>query len=64
MHYKNFKTAVYIPAWIARHMTPEKLEYGYEFIEKYIGLDRMRINTANPTVRKKRYKEKQIQNFG
>ena len=45
MHYKNFKTAVYIPAWIARHMTPEKLEYGYEFIEKYIGLDKVYIET-------------------
>ncbi len=41
MHYRNFKTVVYIPAWNALRMTKEKLEADYEFIEKYIGLDKI-----------------------
>ena len=45
MHYKNFKTVVYIPAWNASKMTKEKLEADYEFIEKYIGLDKVYLET-------------------
>ncbi len=41
MHYKNFKTAVYFPAWIAPDITKEQLEKEYEFIETYIGLDKV-----------------------
>ena len=41
MHYKNFKTAVYFPAWIAPDMTKEQLEKDYDFIEKYVGLDKV-----------------------
>lgn len=44
-HYRNFKTVVYIPAAIADRMTPEKLEYDYDFIEKYIGLDKVYLET-------------------
>ena len=45
MHYKNFKTAVYMPAWVTPSLTRERLEKEYEFIEKYIGLDKVYIET-------------------
>ncbi|MCR5420567.1 MAG: hypothetical protein K6E98_06150 [Lachnospiraceae bacterium] len=45
MHYKNFKTVVYIPAGVAASFTKEKLEYDYNFIEKYIGLDKVYLET-------------------
>ncbi len=45
MHYRNFKTVVYIPAWIAFTMTYEKLKSSYEFLEKYIGLDKVYLET-------------------
>ncbi|MBR3635638.1 MAG: hypothetical protein IKN47_05525, partial [Lachnospiraceae bacterium] len=45
MHYRNFKTVVYIPAWIAFTMTYEKLKSDYEVLEKYIGLDTVYLET-------------------
>ena len=45
MHYENFKTVVYIPAWTASTMTKEKLEEEYAFLEKYIGLDKVYLET-------------------
>ena len=45
MHYRNFRTVVYIPALIAFEMTPEKLAEDYAFIEKYIGLDKVYLET-------------------
>ena len=45
MHYKNFKTVVYIPAYTAVELTPEKLAADYEFLEKYIGLDKVYLET-------------------
>ena len=45
MHYINFKTVVYIPAWIAHNLTYEKLVSDYDFIEKYIGLDKVYLET-------------------
>ncbi len=45
MHYRNFKTVVYIPAQIAVGFTSEKLSSDYEFIEKYIGLDKVYLET-------------------
>lgn len=44
-HYRNFKTVVYIPAQVAKSFTPEKLEEDYEFFEKYIGLDKVYLET-------------------
>lgn len=44
-HFKNFKTVVYIPEGITRELTPEKLEYDYAFIEKYVGLDKVYLET-------------------
>ena len=45
MHYKNFKTVVYIPAEIASSLTSEKLASDYAFLENYIGLDKVYLET-------------------
>lgn len=45
MHYKNFRTVVYIPAQIAASLTDEKLASDYAFIEKHIGLDKVYLET-------------------
>ncbi len=45
MHYRNFQTVVYIPAWVALSLTPEKLASDYDFIEKYLGLDKVYLET-------------------
>lgn len=45
MHYKQFKIVVYIPAWVASRFTKEKLQSDYEFIEKYVGLDKVYLET-------------------
>ena len=63
MHYKNFKTVVYIPAWIAFTMTPKKLESDYEFIEKYIGLDKVYLETHRDDIDVDRDKIMMIKSF-
>lgn len=45
MHYKNFKTVVYITAEIASSLTSEKLASDHAFLEKYIGLDKVYLET-------------------
>ena len=45
MHYQNFKTVVYIPAQVAARFSKEKLEKDYSFLEKYIGLDKVYLET-------------------
>ncbi|MCQ2531337.1 MAG: hypothetical protein MJ093_01360 [Saccharofermentans sp.] len=49
-HYKNFKTVVYIPEGIARELAADKLASDYEFIEKYIGLDKVYLETYRGTI--------------
>ena len=44
-HFKNFKTVVYIPAQVAKRFTKDKLAGDYDFIEKYIGLDKVYLET-------------------
>ena len=44
-HCKNFKTVVYIPAHTAKGFTKESLSSDYDFIEKYIGLDKVYLET-------------------
>ncbi len=44
-HYRNFKTVVYIPAWVSLGITTDGLKAGYDFIEKYIGLDKVYLET-------------------
>ncbi|MCR5250398.1 MAG: hypothetical protein K6E50_07315 [Lachnospiraceae bacterium] len=44
-HFRNFKTVVYIPAWTAMGLTKEKLDYDFAYLEKYIGLDKVYLET-------------------
>ncbi|MCR5594918.1 MAG: hypothetical protein K6G12_03655 [Lachnospiraceae bacterium] len=44
-HYRNFKTVVYIPAQVADGFTKEGLEKDHAFLEKYIGLDKVYLET-------------------
>ena len=44
-HFKNFSTVVYIPAQVAESFTRDKLEKDYEFLEEYIGLDKVYLET-------------------
>ena len=44
-HYNNFSTVVYIPAEVAEKFTQEKLASDWEWIEKYIGLDKVYLET-------------------
>lgn len=44
-HYKNFDTVVYIPAQVAAALTEESLKNDYVFLEKYIGLDKVYLET-------------------
>lgn len=44
-HYKNFKTVVYIPAGVANALNPERILRDYDFLEKYIGLDKVYLET-------------------
>ena len=48
MHYKNFKTAVYLPAWIIERLDSDKLASDYEFMERYIGVDKVYIEKVLP----------------
>lgn len=43
--YKNFKTAVYIPAEVAAKFTQESLAGDHAFLQKYIGLDKVYLET-------------------
>ena len=44
-HYKNFKTVVYIPAGVARALNEDRISRDYAFLEKYIGLDKVYLET-------------------
>ena len=44
-HYESFKTVVYIPAWTASSISEKRLEEEYSFIEKYVGLDKVYLET-------------------
>ncbi|MBR5967762.1 MAG: hypothetical protein IK001_04085, partial [Lachnospiraceae bacterium] len=63
MHYRNFKTVVYIPAQVAASFTDEKLASDYEFIEKYIGLDKVYLETHRDDVDVDREQVLKIKNF-
>jgi len=63
MHYKNFKTAVYIPALIAKTLTAEKLESDYVFIEKYVGLDKVYLETHRDDINVSKDQILMIRNF-
>ncbi|MCR5508739.1 MAG: hypothetical protein K6F34_08625 [Lachnospiraceae bacterium] len=44
-HYRNFTTVVFIPAWVSVSIDTEKLEKDYDFLEKYLGLDKVYLET-------------------
>ena len=44
-HFKNYKMVVYIPAAIAASFTQEKLAQDYAYLEKYVGLDKVYLET-------------------
>lgn len=44
-HFKHFRTLVYIPAQVAAAFSKESLETDYNFLEKYIGLDKVYLET-------------------
>ncbi|MCR5177926.1 MAG: hypothetical protein K6C95_02965 [Lachnospiraceae bacterium] len=44
-HYENFKTVVYIPAQVAASFTNDTLQRDYDFLEKYVGLDKVYLET-------------------
>ncbi len=43
--YRHFKTVVYIPAEVAEKFTGEKLESDLAFLQKYIGIDKVYLET-------------------
>lgn len=43
--YKNFRTVVYIPAEVAAKFTQESLAGDFAFLQKYIGLDKVYLET-------------------
>ncbi len=45
-HFQNFKTVVYIPAQVAAGFTRESLEQEHQFLEKYVGLDKVYLETS------------------
>jgi hypothetical protein len=44
-HFENFETVVYIPAQVAASFTKAKLSREYSFLEKYVGLDKVYLET-------------------
>ncbi|MBQ6661416.1 MAG: hypothetical protein IJM57_08370 [Lachnospiraceae bacterium] len=44
-HYKNFRTVVYIPAEVADRLTEAKFASDWAWIEKYVGLDKVYLET-------------------
>ena len=62
-HYNSFKTVVYIPSPVAARFTPEKLAYDYDYIEKYIGLDKVYLETWRDGVLADREQLKWIRDF-
>ncbi|MCR5377309.1 MAG: hypothetical protein K6E71_11245 [Lachnospiraceae bacterium] len=48
--YKNFKTVVYIPAEVAAKFTQESLAGDLAFLQKYIGLDKVYLETHRNSI--------------
>ena len=62
-HFRNFKTVVYIPAAVAAGMDPERLESDHAFLEKYIGLDKVYLETFRRDCKVDADKLKMIKSF-
>ncbi len=48
--YKNFKMVIYIPAAIVDRFTPEILQSDYEFLEHFLGVDKVYLETHRSEV--------------
>lgn len=62
-HYQNFKTVVYIPAAVARDFTKEKLSSDLAFLEKYIGLDKVYLESHRTDVDVSKEKLQMVKDF-
>ena len=53
MHYKNFKTVTYcVAAWV-NHITEEELREQADFLQKYVGIDKIYLETYRDEFAKK-----------
>ncbi len=62
-HYNNFKLTVYCVASILERMDMDTLEKQYEFIEKYVGLDKVYLEPYRGNVLVEKDKIRQIADF-
>ena len=62
-HYKNFRTVVYIPAEVADRLTEAKLASDWAWIEKYVGLDKVYMETHRGGVDVEARKLRTIKDF-
>ncbi len=53
MHYKNFKTVLYCVAGWVNHVTEEQLRKEAEFFQKYVGVDKIYLETFRDEFSKK-----------
>ena len=54
MHYKNFKTVTYCVAGWVNHITEEELREQADFLQKYVGIDKIYLETYRDEFAKKR----------
>ena len=53
MHYKNFKTVTYCVAGWVNHITEEELRAQADFLQKYVGIDKIYLETYRDEFAKK-----------
>ena len=53
MHYKNFKTVTYCVAGWVNHITEEELREQTDFLQKYVGIDKIYLETYRDEFAKK-----------
>ena len=53
MHYKNFKTVTYCVAGWVNHITEEELRTQADFLQKYVGIDKIYLETYRDEFAKK-----------
>ena len=53
MHYKNFKTVTYCVAGWVNHITEEELRSQADFLQKYVGIDKIYLETYRDEFAKK-----------
>ena len=53
MHYKNFKTVLYCVAGWVNHVTEEQLRKDADFFQKYVGIDKIYLETFRDEFSKK-----------